>query len=57
MNYLSVGTINPRVLLFLGIVTRKCIFVKICVCTTRNLVFCIQSFYDQLILVIDSNFL
>ena len=28
---LSVGTISPRVLLFLGIVTRKCIFVKICV--------------------------
>ena len=25
--------------------------------TTRNLVFCVQSFYDQLILVIDSNFL
>ena len=28
MIYLSVGTVNPRVLLFLGIVTRKCIFVK-----------------------------
>ena len=31
MIYLSVGTVKPRVLLFLGIVTRKCIFVKICV--------------------------
>ena len=30
MIYLSVGTVNPRVLLFLGIVTRKCIFGKIC---------------------------
>ena len=29
MIYLSVGTVNPRVLLFLGIVTQKCIFVKI----------------------------
>ena len=28
---LSVGTVNPRVLLFLGIVTRKGIFVKLCV--------------------------
>ena len=28
---LSVGTVNPRVLLFLGIVTREYIFVKICV--------------------------
>ena len=31
MIYLSVGTVNPRVLLFLGIVTRKGIFVKLCV--------------------------
>ena len=31
MIYLSVGTVNPRVLLFLEIVTRKCIFVKLCV--------------------------
>ena len=28
---LIVGTVNPRVLLFLGIVTRKYIFLKICV--------------------------
>ena len=28
---LSVGNVNPRVLLFLGIVTREYIFVKICV--------------------------
>ena len=28
---LSIGTVNPRVLLFLGIVKRKYIFVKICV--------------------------
>ena len=31
MIYLSVGTVNPRVLLFLKIVTRECIFVKLCV--------------------------
>ena len=29
MIYLSVGTVNPRVLLFLGIVTQKGIFVKL----------------------------
>ena len=30
MIYLSVGTVNPRVLLFLGIVTREYILVNIC---------------------------
>ena len=31
MIYLSVGTVNPRALLFLGIVTREYNFLKICV--------------------------
>ena len=44
MIYLSVGTVNPRVLLFLGIVTRKCIFVKICVLLSNsNRIVCVGT--------------
>ena len=35
---------NPRVLLFLGIVTRKCIFVKICVwLSNSNRIACVGT--------------
>ena len=44
MIYLSVGTVNPRVLLFLGIVTRKCIFMKICVwLSNSNRISCVGT--------------
>ena len=36
MIYLSVGTVNPRVLPFLGIVTREYILVKICVLLSNS---------------------